>query len=268
MSDVDQFLTGDHEKDTRRVTYLIFISGISLLSLVVSILYYVIQDPEVSQVLLILDTLYALFFLFDFIQRMRHASKPREYFIRRGWIDLLTSIPGWPVLRVFRSLSAIYSSRRIRSVAPSSIEQQALSNLAESVLYIIVYIGLIVLSVGSIAIVYLEADAPASTITSGSDAIWWSLVTVSTVGYGDEVPVTNGGRVIGVFMIVVGVALFTTLTSYLASNFTGRGAREQREEQLEVSRQNAQILEQLVERITALEEQIGGAGEEDGEERP
>ena len=93
--------------------------------------------------------------------------------------------------------------------------------------------------------------------------MWWSLVTISTVGYGDEYPVTVEGRIIGVFMILVGVALFTTLTSYLASNFTDRGAQRQREQQLELAQKNTQQMEALLERILVLEEKIAEKTEND-----
>ena len=146
--------------------------------------------------------------------------------------------------------------REIKRVTPAEIEAQARERSAESVLYVTVVISLIVITIGSILIVWVEVEAPGAEITSGNDAMWWSLVTVSTVGYGDEYPVTIAGRIIGVFMILVGVALFTTLTSYLASNFTDRGAKKQREQQLELAHKNAQTIETLLERIIALEEKI------------
>lgn len=267
MSDTNLYLTGDEKTDTRRITYIIFISAVAVLSFAVSLAFYLLADPEASQVLYILDFLYALIFLYDFFQRLRHASDRRYYMLRWGWLDFLTSIPGIPALRIVRSLSVIIRSRRILSAAPDEIEHTARSRMAESVLFVTVYIGLIVLTLGSVFIVYAEADAPGAVITSGYDAVWWSLVTVSTVGYGDEYPVTIAGRIIGVLMIIVGVALFTTLTSYLASNFTDRGARQQREQQLEVARENTRNLEKMLDRILSLEEEIAGrSGNETGDE--
>ena len=54
---------------------------------------------------------------------------------------------------------------------------------------------------------------------SASDALWYVLVTISTVGYGDQFPVTNAGRVLGVVIIVLGVGIFGTLTGFLANAF-------------------------------------------------
>ena len=72
---------------------------------------------------------------------------------------------------------------------------------------------------GSISILLVEND-PASNIKSAEDAIWWALVTVTTVGYGDKFPVTTEGRIIGVALMFVGVGLFGTFTGYVASWFT------------------------------------------------
>jgi voltage-gated potassium channel Kch len=250
------FLTGDHEIDTKRVTYVIFISSVSILSLAVAIFYYFVRDPEIKQVLLVLDTVYALMFLIDFILRYRAVENKGSYMLKRGWLGLVTTIPGFPALRIIRSFLTLLTSRNILKVTPEKISQQARDNLAQSVLYITVTVGLLVLTIGSVLIIWVEADAEGATIKTGFDAIWWSLVTVSTVGYGDEFPVTGRGRLIGVFMIVVGVALFSTITSYLASSFTDRGAQRERQEQLEVTMRNEQRLEELLQRMIALEEQI------------
>jgi voltage-gated potassium channel len=256
VEETNIFLTGDKEEDTVRATYFIFIGSVSLLAFGVALFYYIISNPEISQVLFILDTIYAIIFLIDFILRYRAVDDKKRYMLSWGWLDLVTSIPGLPALRVIRSLLVLRNVRQLKRVTPAEIEAQARERIAESVLYITVVIGLIVITIGSILIVWVEADTPGAEITSGTDAMWWSLVTVSTVGYGDEYPVTVAGRIIGVFMILVGVALFTTLTSYLASNFTDRGAKKQRDQQLELAQKNAQHMETLMERIIALEGKI------------
>jgi voltage-gated potassium channel len=65
----------------------------------------------------------------------------------------------------------------------------------------------------------VEARDPAGNIKTASDALWYSLVTMSTVGYGDRYPVTNPGRLIGSVIIIVGVGLFGTITGFLANAF-------------------------------------------------
>ncbi len=65
-------------------------------------------------------------------------------------------------------------------------------------------------------------------VSSYLDAVWWALCTVSTVGYGDIVPVTIAGRIVGVFLIIVGVAFFLGFMAALVSMMSTFIAEEQR----------------------------------------
>ncbi len=75
------------------------------------------------------------------------------------------------------------------------------------------------LEFGSLGILHIEQYEPDANITSASDALWYVIVTISTVGYGDRFPVTNNGRLLGTFIIVIGVGIFGTFTGYLANLF-------------------------------------------------
>lgn len=68
------------------------------------------------------------------------------------------------------------------------------------------------------AILQLEND-PNSNIKTAEDALWWSNVTITTVGYGDKFPVTTSGRILGAALMTVGVGIFGTLTALMASWF-------------------------------------------------
>ena len=62
-------------------------------------------------------------------------------------------------------------------------------------------------------------NAPSANIQTASDAVWYTIVTITTVGYGDKYPVTNPGRIVGVLIMIVGVGLFGVLTGFLANTF-------------------------------------------------
>ena len=70
----------------------------------------------------------------------------------------------------------------------------------------------------SISILCVE-KSPSSNIKTASDALWWSMETITTVGYGDKYPVTDLGRIIGTILMISGVGLFGTYTAYIASLF-------------------------------------------------
>lgn len=64
-----------------------------------------------------------------------------------------------------------------------------------------------------------EHEQPGSSLHSLGDALWWSVVTCTTVGYGDHFPVTTGGRLVAVALMVVGIAALSVLTASVAALF-------------------------------------------------
>ena len=82
-----------------------------------------------------------------------------------------------------------------------------------------------VLVLNGAAIAYLfERDAPGSNIHTLGESVWWSLVTVTTVGYGDYVPVTVYGRVTACFIMGIGLVTLAVITAQVASTFVAQGA--------------------------------------------
>ena len=113
-------------------------------------------------------------------------------------------------MRVFRLLRAY----GVKNIARSLVKDRA-----GSALLTLLLMGILVLEFGSLEILNIEQYAPGANITTGSDALWYVIVTISTVGYGDHYPVTNQGRLFGSLIIVIGVGIFGTFTGYLANLF-------------------------------------------------
>ena len=120
------------------------------------------------------------------------------------------------ILRVFRLVRVF---RLLRAYGIKNIAGSLLHDRAGSALLTLLLMGILVMEFGSLAILDVEQDAPGANITTASDALWYNIVTISTVGYGDRYPVTNEGRVIGSLIIIVGVGIFGTFTGYLANLF-------------------------------------------------
>lgn len=91
----------------------------------------------------------------------------------------------------------------------------------------IIAICLVVL-VGAVAVWTVEFRAPNSVIKDFFDAIWWALVTITTVGYGDLVPKTFWGRIIGIIFIFLGFTIFSIFTAFIASNFIDKKIKERK----------------------------------------
>jgi voltage-gated potassium channel len=228
------------------VTYQLFIVLLTINALVVMAAYYVLPLPiEVKQVLYILDSLNAFILLGDFFYRLFRAPNRLRYLISLGWLDLIGSLPGLPILRLARVPTLIALVKLVNRETPEEVRQDARRSLASSTLLSTILIVLVVVTIGSILIVLVESHAPDGNILTGDDAVWWSVVTIATVGYGDRFPTTPLGRLIGVTMIVMGVSLFSVLTSFIASGFVSRRrSAEQKSEANALRDEIVQLLSQ------------------------
>jgi voltage-gated potassium channel len=211
--------------------YEIFIGALSILSILNLVMMYVFQDQALDYVLMIMNAPLTLIFFIDFLYRFKTAPDRSYYFWRNwGWADLLASLPfqQTKILRVFR-LIKVY--RLLKEYGAKNIGRAIIKDRAGSALLMLLLIGILVLEFGSLEMLRLEADVPGSNITTASDALWYIIVTMSTVGYGDQYPITNPGRVLGTVIIVVGVGIFGTLTGYLANLFLSPPTKKEEEDE-------------------------------------
>ena len=208
--------------ELKNTAYEIFIGILSILSIFNLVLVYAFaSDPSLQEVLAVMNGLFSIIFLGDFLYRIFTApSAARYFFLGYGWADLFASLP-FPQLKVLRVFRLLRVSRLLREVGPRQIARTLIHDRANSALMTLLLMGILVLQFGSLSILAVEGDAKDANITSASDALWYTVETISTVGYGDQFPVTNAGRLIGTFIIVVGVGIFGTFTGYLANLFLG-----------------------------------------------
>jgi Ion transport protein len=206
-------------KELKNTGYEIFVGILSVLSIVNVVLLYAVDDPNLDTVLYLMNGLLSAIFLADFTYRLLTAESKSRYFLRQfGWADLLASLPvqQLKILRVFRLMRVI---RLLRAYGVKNIARSLVRDRAGSALLTLLLMGTLVLEFGSLEILHIEQYAPDANITSASDALWYVIVTISTVGYGDRYPVTNDRRFLGTLIIVVGVGIFGTFTGYLANLF-------------------------------------------------
>lgn len=179
-------------------------------------------DPEIVRLIFLIDTGVCLLLLIDFGMRFQQAES-KLAFLKWGWIDLLASIPAieifrWGrllrIFRVLRLLVAVRSLRRLMHILWRSKTSAGLTG--------VLVITFLVMSFGSIGVLLAEMHEPGANIRTADDALWWSMTTVTTVGYGDYHPVTLAGRIIASFLMITGIGLFGTLSGVAAGIFLGR----------------------------------------------
>jgi voltage-gated potassium channel len=245
-------------------TYDLFILIITILSLIVLVVYYVpaIGNTE-NGIALALDVVFSLFFLYDFFQSVVKAQNRKIYLKKYGWLDLLGSIPGLVFLRVFRISRAARIARRIDIKALREVFNQ---NQAASVFWTTLLITILLLTFTSLIIVPVESLSPDARIKTPSDALWWSLVTLTTVGYGDLVPVTDLGRLLAATLMTIGVVFISVVTSYLTIHLILRGDPVEKEKDQRLEQGIADLNEQFIE-IKKLLQDKGTPCPKDDQER-
>ncbi len=213
---------------------------------VVSLLLVVLETflhipPQALSVLRTVDTLSCLVFLADVFVRWHREGYAAQYW-RWAWLDVLASIPFEPA---FRSLQAIriYRFVRLFRVLKKLNTLTHGTSLNEKLLAL-PGVALVMVLFSTMLIVEVERAAPNATIRTGGDALWWALTTVTTVGYGDTFPVTGEGRLIAAVLMLVGIALFGSMSAIITSKLIlPKETRDHEELRKEIRELHAEIKE-------------------------
>ncbi len=241
--------------------YEIFTFLLVLFSIVNSIFLILPTQVDTKNVIRIIDAFISFYLLGDFFFRLLWADGKRRYLIEYyGFLDFIGSLP-FPGLRVARLIRMILVGRKLHRADLYAMRHVVVEKRAQSALLIILLMSIIVMEVSSIAMLNAENSAPNANINTASDALWWGYVTMATVGYGDKYPVTNQGRIVGLFVMTAGVGLFSVVTSFLADWFRRpRQARRERRVLLPAvspseSRARIQEMKRLIEEHEAAYQQ-------------
>ncbi|MGD8684977.1 MAG: ion transporter, partial [Chloroflexota bacterium] len=156
----------------------IFVLGVAVLSIVNLVLTILIRDPNISQVVVIVDSILVIVFLVDFLRRVNVATDPRAYVVRGyGWLDIISIIPMLRFARILRIARVIRVLQRMGGPGPAF--RAFFASRATGGMLLVLLIALIVLEFGAMAILWAEEGAPDASITTGQDATWYLIVTMS-----------------------------------------------------------------------------------------
>lgn len=228
-----------NEKITIFRFFLVILSLYVLVSLFIQSMFDL--SPEMDRLMDHIDTFVCCIFLVDFFVRL-HQAPSKKAFLKWGWIDFVSSIPmlqqfrAGSLLRIIRFVRVLRAVRSIRV-----IWLYLFGNRGKNTFITVAAVSCLLMMGGSIIIFNVEKDQSQGNIKTPSDAIWWSIVTITTVGYGDRFPVSDTGRAVAAVLMTAGVGLFGTFTGFIASMFV----------EPDIKREESEI-HQLVDEIKGL----------------
>ena len=174
---------------------------------------------EVEASIAVLDWMIWGCFAFEFAVRLALVDG-RRAFLRREWIDLLIVVlPMLRPLRIARSARALRLLRlgRVALLLAEATKEGRRLLLRHHLHFALLAAGAVI--VGAAGLAFVAEEGHGGPIDSFSDALWWAITTITTVGYGDTYPVTPAGRGVGVVLMLAGITLFGTITANLAAFF-------------------------------------------------
>jgi len=184
-------------------------------------------------------------FALDYLARLRLAPDRPRWFLRHLFELAIVALPLLRPLRLLRLVLLIEALQRaIGKAFPGRIAVYTASGIS-----LMIYSA-------ALAIFETERDQPGATINSFGKAVWWSITTVTTVGYGDCYPVTNTGRVIAVLLMIGGISLVGVVTASLATWIIQRVS----ESEIETQAATAAHIDELRNEIRELRQELRGSG--------
>jgi voltage-gated potassium channel len=170
-------------------------------------------EGQTLETLLVIDWVITAIFAAEFATRFA-ASRNRRAYLRGHWIDVFALIPAARGLRVLRLLRLL---RVVRAFAGIYRALKAVERIANHRGLAFVFTAWLAVMVITSMILYAAENGVNEAINDPVDAIWWGVVTLSTVGYGDVVPVTNEGRFAAAVLMLLGIGLFSAITATVTS---------------------------------------------------
>jgi len=181
------------------------------------------QSASVRQLASGINWIVWLAFCAEYIGKFILAPSKSTY-VRAAWFDLLIIALSPPFLvpevlqgtRIFRAVRLL---RFVRATAVAAIGlREAAQGLSHRRFHYVVLATVVTIGVGAMGILAVERGQN-NSIQSVGDALWWAVVTTTTVGYGDVSPVTGEGRLIAVALMIVGIGFIGIFTATLTSFF-------------------------------------------------
>lgn len=207
-------MLNEKRKQAKIVSFEIFMAGISIYGMAMAMMDLCL--PVGSQMALLFsyfDLIACVIFILGFIHHLLREQHRLRYLCSWGILDLASAIPFLPLFRFLRLLRLIRITRISRST--TELRDAIRRDPSASLLYLMLLLLVLVYTAACVGVLWFETQDGAGKIVTGSDALWFGLVTVSTVGYGDLLPVSLGAKICAAFLMFAGIGVFASLAGFL-----------------------------------------------------
>ena len=251
------------------------IFDIVLLAIIIISVIGVMLDSDKSihqkygNLLLTAEWIFTIFFTLEYILRIYCSRSKKKYILSTmGIIDLLSIIPTYLVvfyapigslidiriMRLIRIFRIFQLSKYLRS---GHTMQIALRSSRPKIIVFILYISLIVVILGTLMYII---EGQQNGFENIPKSIYWAVVTLTTVGYGDVVPLTTLGKTVSVFIMMLGYAIIAVPTGIVSSEFSkNRKDEEQLKNQDAILEKEQEIISketEILKKLKSLEKKI------------
>ncbi len=242
----------------RVVKYPMVLLGTAWLVVAVLVLS---RDLNGSASTLLVGTLFVLWaiLLVEYVVRLVVTPDRRGY-LKRRWVEpatvVLPPLQGWHLVGIEKMSLIVHEGElRVETI------------LKHHGLFRVLIAAAGTLFLGAWLVLLFEKNAKGSNIHSYLDALWWAIVTVTTVGYGDRFPVSPGGRAVAVVLMLVGIGLIGVLTATVASVFIKEHSDENKDELRKGHADLGQQLAVISDRLADIERRLGVGSDRDSSHR-
>lgn len=228
----------------------IIIIGLVLLDIILLSLLFFIQVNQIFYLsILYFDLFVVIILIVQFLIQLKNAKDKTNY-IKNNWFDLLGMvpeilIPGFATfLRYFRLIKILSLFRKNLSQLTEFFKKTHLELGIITVIFILI---------AAATIFYFFENGVNPNVNSIDDAMWYTLITITTIGFGDIYPQTIGGRIATVIIIFTGLGFI----SYLAASVTGWFLSETKKEEEKIRKESNKEFKELKTNINGLHTEIG-----------
>jgi voltage-gated potassium channel len=184
-------------------------------------------EPKTRSILHFVETFCVIIFTIEYLLRIYVANHKLKFiFSVFGLIDFLAILPFYLAfgvdlrsLRALRFLRLFRIFKLVRYNRAMTQFTRAIKSAKEQI-FLFIFITLILIYFAAVGIYYFENQAQPEHFSSVFDSLWWAIITLTTVGYGDVYPITIGGKMFTFFILMIGLGIVAIPTGIISSALT------------------------------------------------